>query len=72
MRAEQSRAEQSRAEQSRWLYIMHPIFITVFSMVTGKLGIKSIYRCVAPIVVYCATLVFLIILEKAKIATISK
>ena len=57
---------------STWLYIMHPIFITVFSMIVGKLGIKSIYRCIAPIVVYCATLVFLIILEKAKIATISK
>ena len=53
---------------STWLYIMHPIFITVFSIVTGKLGIKSIYRCVAPIVIYCATLVFLIILQKVKTA----
>ena len=53
---------------STWLYIIHPIFITAFSMIVGKLGIKSIYRCVAPIVVYCATLVFLIILRKVKIA----
>ena len=45
---------------STWLYIVHPIFITAFAMVVGKLGIKSAYRCVAPIVVYCATLVFLI------------
>ena len=57
---------------SAWLYIIHPIFITVFSIVTGKLGIKSIYRCVAPIVVYCATLVFLIILQKVKMAIKSK
>lgn len=57
---------------STWLYIMHPIFITVFSMIVGKLGIKSIYRCVVPIVVYCATLVFLIILQKVKIAMKSK
>lgn len=57
---------------STWLYIIHPIFITVFSIVTGKLGIKSIYRCVAPIVVYCATLVFLIILQKVKMAIKSK
>ena len=57
---------------STWLYIIHPIFITVFSIVTGKLGIKSIYRCVAPIVVYCATLVFLIILQKVKIVMKSK
>ena len=57
---------------STWIYIIHPIFITAFSIVVGKLGIKSIYRCVAPIVVYCATLVFLIILQKVKIATKSK
>ena len=57
---------------STWLYIIHPIFITVFSIVVGKLGLKSIYRCVAPIVVYCATLVFLIILQKVKMAIKSK
>ena len=57
---------------STWLYIIHPIFITVLAMITGKLGIKSIYRCVAPIVVYCATLVFLIILQKVKMAMKSK
>lgn len=57
---------------STWLYIIHPIFITVFSIVVGKLGLKSIYRCIAPIVVYCATLVFLIILQKVKMAIKSK
>ena len=57
---------------STWLYIMHPIFITLLSMVAGKFGVKSIYRCVAPIVVYCATLTFLIILQKVKIAMKSK
>ena len=53
---------------STWLYIIHPIFITVFAIITGKLGIKSIYKYVAPIVVYCATLMFLIVLQKFKIA----
>ena len=57
---------------STWLYIVHPIFITVFSIVVAKLGLKSIYRCVAPIVVYCATLVFLIILQKVKVTLKSK
>lgn len=57
---------------STWLYIFHPIFITVFARITGKLWIKSIYRYVAPIVCYCATLVFLIILQKVKIAMKSK
>ena len=53
---------------STWLYVIHPIFITAFSMIVGKFGIKSIYRCVAPIMVYCATLVLLIILQKVKTA----
>lgn len=57
---------------STWLYIIHPIFITVFSMVVGKLGVKSIYRYVAPIVVYCATLIFLIVLQKVKMPMKSK
>ena len=51
---------------STWLYIIHPIFITSFAMVTGKLRIKSLYRCVAPIVVYCATFIFLVIIQKVK------
>ena len=52
---------------STWLYIVHPIFITLFAMMTGKLGIKSIYSCVAPIVVYCATLTFLVIVQRPKL-----
>ena len=51
---------------STWLYIIHPIFITAFSVATGKHGIKSIYRCVAPIVTYCATLTFLIVMCRLK------
>ena len=52
---------------STWLYIIHPIFITAFAMITGKLGIKSIYSCIAPIVVYCATLAFLAIVQRLKL-----
>ena len=51
---------------STWLYIIHPIFITAFAVITGKLGIKSIYRCIAPIMVYCATLMFLIVMCRLK------
>ena len=51
---------------STWLYIIHPILIAVFSVSVGRLGLKSIYICVAPIVVYCATLIFLIVLQKVK------
>ena len=57
---------------STWLYIIHPIFIAFFSMVTGKLGIKSIYSYVAPIVVYCATLIFLIVMHRLKWLLVKK
>lgn len=57
---------------STWIYIIHPIFITIFAIITGKLCIKSIYRYVAPFVVYCATVIFLIILQKVKNAFKSK
>ena len=59
-------------EYSTWLYVIHPIFITIFSMIVDKFGIKTFYRCVAPIVVYCATIIFLIVLQKIKTAIKSK
>lgn len=57
---------------STWLYIVHPIFITILSIVASKLGVESIYRCVAPIVVYCSTFLFLGALQKVMIAIKSK
>lgn len=51
---------------STWIYIIHPIFITMFSFITDKLGIQVIYKCVAPIVIYCVTLIFLIIIQMIK------
>lgn len=51
---------------STWLYIIHPIFITVFLIITKRAGLYSLYRFVAPIVVYLVTLTFLVILERVK------
>lgn len=45
---------------STWLYILHPIFITVFTVVTRRVGLYNYYSYIAPFVVYAATLVFLI------------
>ena len=52
---------------STWIYIIHPIFITIFEKVADGLGIQLIYRCIAPIVVYCVVLTFLIGLQKIKV-----
>lgn len=56
---------------STWIYIMHPIFITIFSITMHKVGIYSIYESIAPIVVCFVTLICLVVLNRVKI-TIKK
>lgn len=51
---------------STWLYILHPIFITSLGAVTKKVGIYGVYRYIAPIIVYIATLAFTMIVDKCK------
>ena len=53
-------------KHSTWLYILHPIFITCLGTVSNKVGIYGVYKYIAPIIVYIATLVFLVIIEKCK------
>ena len=53
-------------KHSTWLYILHPIFITCLGAVTKKVGIYGVYKYIAPIIVYIATLVFLVIIDKCK------
>lgn len=38
-----------------------------FSAGIDRLGIKSGYNCVAPIMVYCATIAFLSVMRKIKV-----
>lgn len=38
---------------STWIYIIQPIFITILSAITKKIGTYSIYQYGVPIVVYC-------------------
>lgn len=51
---------------STWIYILHPIFITCIGIVMNKIGLYLIYRCVAPIMVYISTLLFLVFMNKLK------
>lgn len=55
---------------STWLYILHPIFITCIGMVAHKVGVYGIYKFIAPIVVYITTLIFLMIVDKIKMAAV--
>lgn len=53
-----------------WLYILHPMFITCIGMVAHKVGVYGIYKFIAPIVVYITTLIFLMIVDKIKMAAV--
>lgn len=43
---------------SSWIYILHPIFITVIVDIVSKLNMYSKYIYVAPVVVYIVTTLF--------------
>ena len=57
-------------KHSTWLYILHPIFITCIGVVARKMGVYGIYKVIAPIVVYITTLIFLMIVDKIKMAAV--
>lgn len=42
-------------QDSTWIYIIHPIIITVLGKIAGKIGIDSVYGVVRPIVVFFVT-----------------
>lgn len=49
---------------SAWLYILHPIFIQGLGAIANKIAVYSIYKYVAPMVVYFVTLIFLIFFKQ--------
>ena len=50
---------------STWLYIIHPIFITILTFISEKFGIYSLYY-VASVVVYVSSLIFLVLIKKMR------
>ena len=42
---------------SAWIYILHPIVITVLAVVMKKIGVENIYNIVRPIIVFLITTV---------------
>lgn len=57
-------------EYSVWVYIIHPVFITILSVLMGKCGLYNAYQFIAPIIVYFVSIVFVsvmcIIIKKIK------
>lgn len=48
---------------STWVYIIHPIFITVFAVGMRKIGIYNVYQYVAPIVIYAVSICFVVVIS---------
>lgn len=48
-------------DYTTWIYILHPIFITVLMYVVNKLDFSTLFSFIAPIVVYAATSLFVAI-----------
>ena len=48
---------------SAYIYIMHPIFISIISAVLNTLGLNTIYEIFAPIIIYITTTFFLYIIR---------
>ncbi len=51
-------------EDSTWIYILHPIFITVLDEIVEKIGVEDIYSYIGAFVVFSVTLIAVKILNK--------
>lgn len=53
-------------EYSADIYILHPIFISIWQVGAGILRLNAIYTLFAPILIYMSTTIFLVIVKKLK------
>ena len=53
-------------EYSSWIYIIHPLFITLFSSVIKRVGINHIWNYIGPIVVFVSSLLFVAFVSEAR------
>lgn len=57
-------AAQIGRDYSTWIYIIHPILITVIGIVMRKSNLYEAYRYIAPTIVYMASIIFVMIVCK--------
>lgn len=53
-------------DDSTWIYILHPIVITVLGAVAAKVGVQSIYNIGRPVFVFLTTTVIVELIMRAK------
>lgn len=51
---------------STWIYILHPIVITIIGAIAKKMGVESIYNIVRPIIVFLATTAVVELMTRTK------
>ena len=51
-------------DYSTWIYIIHPIFITVTGEVMRKIGLYEVYQYIAPMLIYSVSIVFVMIVTE--------
>lgn len=59
-------------EYSTWIYIIHPLFITLFSFVIKRIGMDKLWGYVGPIVVFVSSLLFVSIVSETRKKLIQK
>ena len=53
-------------DYSTWIYIIHPLFITLFSFVIKRIGMDKLWGYVGPIVVFVSSLLFVAIVSETR------
>lgn len=53
-------------DYSTWIYIIHPLFITLFSFVINRIGMDKLWGYVGPIVVFVSSLLFVVIVSETR------
>lgn len=51
---------------SSWIYIIHPLFITLFSFIIKRIGMDKLWGYVGPIVVFFSSLLFVAIVSETR------
>lgn len=53
-------------DYSNWIYIIHPLFITLFSFIIKRIGMDKLWGYVGPMVVFFSSLLFVAIVSETR------
>lgn len=59
-------------DYSTWIYIIHPIFITIFTWLMSKIGTQQVWGYIGPIVIFAVSLMFVASVSQIKNKLIHK